>query len=130
MRWKQRKIPTTALCSSNIDTSLHSQGKHESSSHLYDAMCKYDQSQKLGWQQYTVQPTQTPHTKFYTLFLRANRNTTWIHQTMYWIIREYLFVYILLQIITHKQVVTEIEEVGSVMEGTVYARDYIFFMEK
>jgi hypothetical protein len=49
---------------------------------------------------------------------------------MYSIIREYLFVYILVQIILHKQVVTEIEEVGSVMEGTVYAVDYIFFMEK
>jgi hypothetical protein len=92
-------------------------------------MCKYDQSQKLGWQQYTVQPTQTPHTKFCTHFLRANTITTYIHQTMYSIIREYLFVYILVQIIFHKQVVTEIEGVGSVMEGTVYAEDYIFFME-
>jgi hypothetical protein len=63
---------------------LHSQGKHESSSHLYNAMCKYVQSRKLGWQQYTVQPTQTPRTKFCTLFLRGNRKTICIHQTMYW----------------------------------------------
>jgi hypothetical protein len=57
-------------------------------------MCKYDTSRKIGWQQYTVQPKQTPHTKFCTLFLRGKINTTFIHQTMYWIIREYLFVYI------------------------------------
>jgi hypothetical protein len=36
----------------------------------------------------------------------------------------------LLQIIFHKQVVTEIEEVGWDMEGSVCAEDYIFFMEK
>jgi hypothetical protein len=35
----------------------------------------------------------------------------------------------LLQIIIHIQVVTEAEEVGWVMEGTVYAEDYTFLLE-
>ena len=42
------------------------------------------------------------------------------------VICEYLYVYILLQIIIHIRVVTETEEVGWVMEGTVCAQDYTF----
>ena len=49
---------------------------------------------------------------------------------MYWIIHEYLYVYILFQIIIHIQVVTETEEIGWVMEGTVRAEDYTFFYGK
>jgi hypothetical protein len=44
--------------------------------------------------------------------------------------KSYVNIYLcifLLQIIFHKQVVTEIDEVESVMEGTVY---YTFFMDK
>jgi hypothetical protein len=63
-------------------------------------LCKYDRSRKLGWQQYTLQPTQTPHTILCTLFLRGRKQPTCIHQIMYWIIREYIYMCIfLLQII-------------------------------
>jgi hypothetical protein len=41
--------------------------------------------------------------------------------------REYLYLYNLLQIIIHIQVVTETEEGGWVMEGKVRAEDYTFF---
>jgi len=49
---------------------------------------------------------------------------------MYWIIREYLYVYILFQIIIHIQVVTETQEIGWVMEGTVCVEGYTFFYGK
>jgi hypothetical protein len=49
---------------------------------------------------------------------------------MYWIIHDYLCVYIFMQIIIHMQVVTELEEVGWVMVCTVCAVDYNFFTEK
>jgi len=48
---------------------------------------------------------------------------------MYWIISEYLYVYVLFQIIIHIQVVTETEEVMWVMESTVCAEDYTFLWE-
>ena len=63
-------------------------------SHLQDYMYKYDRSRKLGWQQYTQTTHAHTNTKLCTLLLRWKRKTTCIHQTMYWIIREYLFVYI------------------------------------
>jgi len=94
-------------------------------------MCKYDPSRKLGWQQYTVQPTQTPHTKFCTLSscVETERLHAYTKQCTESYVNIYLCIF-LLQIIIRIQVVIEIGEVEWVMEGNVCEDDYIFFMEK
>jgi hypothetical protein len=130
MRWKQRKIPTTALCSSNIVSSLHSQGKHESSSHLY-MLCA--NTTHLG----SSAGNNTPYNPRKHRTLNSTHpscvETHTLHAYTKQCTESYVNIYFclfLFHIIFHKQVVTEIEGVGSVMEGTVYAVDYIFFEEK
>jgi hypothetical protein len=79
----------------------------------------------------------TPYNPRKHLALNCAHSSCVETETLYAYTKQYTQSYVniylcifLLQIIFHKQVVTEIEGVGSVMEGTVYAEDYIFFMEK
>ena len=96
---KETTNPTTALFCLNMDSSLHSQGKQESSSHL-QAPAIYgtlfvnttDLGSSAG-NNTPKQPTHTLNTILCTVFRRGKRKTTCIHQKMQWIIREYLFVY-------------------------------------
>jgi hypothetical protein len=94
-------MPTAVLYWWNMDSRLHSQGKRESNIHLHaPAIYRTPRAitNNLGssaGNSTHKQPTHTPDTKLCTLFLLGNRKTTCIHQTVYWIICECLFVYIL-----------------------------------
>ena len=109
--------------------------KHQtsiSSRHIYDAMCKYDPSRKLGWQQYTVQYNQRkPRTlnSAHSSCVEKEILHAYTKQCTESYVNIYLCIF-LFQIIIHIQVVTEIEKVGWIMVWTVCAVDYILFMEK
>ena len=81
----------------------------------------------------TIPPSTHANTsqKLCTLFLRGKeRLRAYTKQCTESYVNIYLCTFLLQIIIIHIQVVTEIEEVGWVMEGTLCAEDYIFFMEK
>jgi hypothetical protein len=78
----------------------------------------------------TKHPINTQNTKLCTLLLRGKRQPTCIHQTMYWIICEYLFVYIFVSnCYSHKS--SNWNRRGWVDYGqALYVQRLVFFLNK
>jgi len=107
-----------------MDSLLHSPENHESSSHLQE---KYVQIlNNSGTRLVTMHPTThaKPRTQncAHSFCVEKDRLHEYTKQCIEPYVNIYMFIY-LFQIIIYIKVVTETEEVGWVMEGTVYAQD-------